>query len=183
MPAESKTVEALGPGGVREAVSGASFSPCGRYRYTLFRRWRPGADRAATLVAIGLNPSTADAEKNDPTIRRIIGFAKRDGFGALVMLNLFAFRATDPYDLWEHRRKGGDIVGPGSDEAIREACVGVPRVLAAWGADPGVGTRAAELLRLLDPARLVCLGTTKSGAPRHPLYVKGDAPMRPWGRA
>lgn len=154
----------------------ASISECGRYRYTLTRIWD---DQRSSLSVIMLNPSTADADQDDPTIRRCIAFARREGFGGINVLNLFAFRATSPDDMIAAE----DPVGPECSDRIdaalrRSAAFGLP-VLAAWGAHgayqqrgEAVANRAADF-----GARLVCLGTTADGHPRHPLYVRGDQPL------
>lgn len=155
----------------REPERGAIISPCGLYRYRLWRRWAPGP----TCLFIMLNPSTADAEADDPTIRRCIGFAKREGCGRLDVVNLFALRATRPADLWA---TGPDtrIGGPQSEIEFHRAVRESDLLVAAWGAD----TRTAErwIIERYGP-RLFCLGWTKNGAPRHPLYVKGDCPIVP----
>ena len=154
----------------------ARLSGCGHYRYELGRRWDSDMD---TLAVVMLNPSTADAEEDDPTIRRCISFAKRDGFGGIEVVNLFGYRATDPDDLMRTAEPSGED----NDDAIREVVRG--RVtLCAWGAS--VPTNHADHVVLVEEIircyarKVVCLGTTKSGAPRHPLYVKGDTPMTPF---
>lgn len=158
------------------ATSGAVLSDCGRYRYTLTRRWAPGAP----MLFVMLNPSTADASMDDPTIRRCIGFAKREGCGALEVVNLFAFRATDPAAL----STATDPIGPDNDRHIVEAAVRGGVIVAAWGASvpAALRTRPAQVGRLLRETRLRlwCLGMTSGGAPRHPLYVRGDAALVPW---
>ena len=154
-------------------IKTAFMSPGKLYRYSLRRQWD---EDLPLLVIVGLNPSTADAEKDDPTIRRCISFAKRDGYGGVVMLNVFAFRATDPKVMADAR----DPVGP-QNAHIVESVVDREDVLCAWGAsapsrlEPRI---AMVLMRIKDRARRVlCLGKTNSGAPRHPLYVRGDTPM------
>ncbi len=130
-----------------------------------------------------LNPSTADAEVDDPTIRRCISFAKREGFGGITVLNLFAYRATSPDDMMAV----ADPIGPECSiyiEAVMASAaeMGLP-VLAAWGAN-GDFLGRAEMVCLSAKghgARLVCLGTTKLGHPRHPLYVRGDQPFVDFG--
>ncbi len=151
-----------------EAVlrSGAEFSPCRTWRYTLWRIWDPALPY---LAVIGLNPSTADETLDDPTIRRCIGFAKRWGYGGYYMLNCYAFRATKPADM----KAAADPVGLGNDEAIARISAAAGKVLAAWGVhcDP---SREADVCRLVNRP-LYCLGFTKGGRPRHPLYLRGDA--------
>jgi hypothetical protein len=155
-------------------AGGAALSDDGLYRYQLWRRWAEGP----TACWVMLNPSTADAEQDDPTIRRCIAFSKREGMGALTVVNLFAYRATDPADLLhlEH----DEAVGPGNDDRIRDGAVGADRVIVAWGALLSrMRLRAAivttALLGVTD--QMWCLGTTKDGHPRHPLYVRGDQPL------
>jgi hypothetical protein len=157
---------------------GAGLSDCGTYRYWLTRTWD---DARPPLAVVGLNPSTADAEQDDPTIRRCMGFAWAWGHGGLVMLNLFALRSTDPKGL----RRAFDPVGPANDATLLEATKG-RRVLCAWGAHGTYCDRNRRVLDLFndmdmadgaDAARdLVCLGTTQDGHPRHPLYVRADQP-------
>jgi hypothetical protein len=120
-----------------------------------------------------LNPSTADATLDDPTIRRCIGFARAGGFGGLQVLNLFAFRATDPTDMKAAR----DPVGPDNDThilaAITAAAAASAPVIAAWGVHGALNGRDDEVrkLSLECGVNLMCLGSTKGNHPRHPLYV------------
>ena len=125
------------------------------------------------MIVIGLNPSTADEAKDDPTIRRCIAFAKREDCGRLVMLNLFAFRARKPADMLTAR----DPVGPGTDRALRDYAGG-PRtsiVVAAWGRR-GPRKRVAEVMSLF--AIIHCFGRNKDRSPKHPLYLRADTPLR-----
>lgn len=151
-----------------EIMRAAGFSGCRTWRYWLARTW--AVDRAP-LVVIGLNPSTADETADDPTIRRCIDFARRWGHGGLTMLNLFAFRSTDPRGL----RRAFDPVGPQNDTVLRSATEG-RRVLCAWGAHGSYMDRNAVVAELLADRDLVCLGQTKDGHPRHPLYMRADTP-------
>lgn len=151
------------------AANGAIISDCGLYRYRLWRRW----DDGPTCVFVMLNPSTADSEKDDPTIRRCIGFAKREGCGRLEVVNLFAFRATSPAAM----KAAADPVGPDNDFRIREATNHPsPLVIAAWGAHGSFRRRAADVGERFG-ADWMCLGFTAGGQPKHPLYVRGDAPL------
>lgn len=158
---------------------GAAVSECGRYRYCLWRR--TGLRGLKRLVFVGLNPSTADAERDDPTIRRMRGFAEREDAAMLVVVNLFAWRATHPRDLFTARNAGHDIIGPENDQHLRDALWhhdAVPVV--AWGAIPAqYGPRTRDVRRLAPPV-LMCLGTSKLGAPRHPLYLRRDAELARW---
>lgn len=151
---------------------GAEFSPCRTYRYRLWRVWD---ENGPTLNVIGLNPSTADETHDDPTIRRCIRFAQNWGYGALVMTNLFAYRSTDPNGLLTV----ADPIGPENDRTLEyQACSGTP--LAAWGAHPMARARGAEVIKRLSYLEIECLGTTKDGYPRHPLYVRADTPPVPY---
>lgn len=142
---------------------GARLSACGRYRYWLSREW--DATRAV-LVWVMLNPSTADAEHDDATIRKVIGFAKAWGYGSVLVVNLFAYRSTEPEGL----RKVADPIGPDNDALLAALGARRPHVICAWGtnADPA---RALVVRRYFEGATLQCLGKTKDGQPRHPLYV------------
>ena len=154
----------------------ADLSRCGRYRYALGRRWGEGAEALFVL----LNPSTADAGVDDPTLRRCMGFARREGCGASRTVNLFAWRATSPADL---AGAGEDAVGPRNAAAIRAAlseCDGP--VIVGWGAHAMAVPHAGALGRSASGQgrALACLGITKAGHPRHPLYIRADAPLVPW---
>lgn len=125
-------------------------------------------------MVIGLNPSTADETKDDPTIRKCIGFAKIHGFEALCMTNLFAFRATDPRDM----RKEPDPIGPENDARLSECAKDAGMVLAAWGKHGEHMGRAAAVMSMFP--NLVCLGTNLDGSPRHPLYVPYEQKLIPF---
>lgn len=159
---------------------GADISDCGRYRYSLTRQWDQRCD---TLPIIMLNPSTADADVDDPTIRRCMSFARREGFGGIRVVNLFAFRATSPDDMMA----AVDPFGPHGSHAIEETLRDAARVntpaLAAWGSLGGHRQRDDSVKCSAKGwgAKLVCLGTTNAGHPRHPLYVRGDQPFVPFG--
>jgi hypothetical protein len=152
--------------------SEAVFSADGTYRYLLVRRWATGPP---TMTFLMLNPSTATAAADDPTIRRCIGFARREGCSALAVVNLFGLRATDPRELSGH----ADPVGPANDRLIWETCEPGRLVVAAWGVFGRLAGRAETVTGLLAErgVDLMCLGVTKNGAPRHPLYVRGDQPL------
>lgn len=140
-----------------------------RYRYTLTRAW--GTERP--FIVIGVNPSTADETKDDPTIRRCIQFAKDHGCGSLVMLNLFAYRATDVRVLLDV----GEPVGDDNNNVLIHQCSAANAlVVAAWGATEKMGHRAgraAEVAKMLRHHGVVlhALSVTKGGDPGHPLYL------------
>ena len=150
--------------------SGAHFSRGRRYRYTLWRIWD---DQRPRVMIIGLNPSTADARRDDPTIRRCIGFARDWGYGGVVVTNLFAFRATHPADL----KAAADPMGPRTDGWIRRMAGQVERIVAAWG-NHGAWLNRSACLRQMLAGRLHYLRLTASGEPAHPLYL--PAGLLPW---
>jgi hypothetical protein len=155
--------------------SDAKFSDCRRYRYWLIRRW----DASKPLIAfIGLNPSTADETKDDPTMRKIRKFATAWGYGGFLMLNLFAYRATKPTDMTK-ARKHMDIIGRANtlcdlNNYLRE--FGVGSTVAAWG---HYKTDRGESLKGFI-SNLDCLGVNKDGSPKHPLYLRDDTKLRPF---
>ncbi|SFW50269.1 DUF1643 domain-containing protein [Amycolatopsis australiensis] len=142
----------------------------GTYRYLLTRAWAPGP----LVMFVMLNPSTADATADDPTMRRVTRFARSWGFGSLAVVNLFALRATDPAALETHP----DPVGPATDAFLAATARQADRCVAAWGAHPAAARRAPTVTQMLRRSAtrqyrpgLACLGLTKGGQPRHPLYL------------
>jgi hypothetical protein len=153
----------------------AVFSDCGRYRYSLTRT---GLFGAGTCLFLMLNPSTADAEVDDPTIRRCVGFTAAWGFNRLEVANLFAFRATDPRAMVMAQ----DPIGPKNDQHLLSAATRADRIVCAWGAHGGHMQRSAIVQRLLASAghRLHHLGLTKDGQPKHPLYLAASTQPKEW---
>jgi hypothetical protein len=149
----------------------AAFSRCGSYRYALWREWD---ETRPTVLFVALNPSTADHERDDPTIRRCIRFARDWEFGALVVANLFAFRTPFPKLL----RAARDPVGPRNDRWINRLADDAGLVVAAWGAHGDYLARASRVAERIGDCH--ALGLTASGAPRHPLYVRADVRPRPF---
>lgn len=150
----------------------ALISPCGTFRYKLARVWDTALP---ALRFVMLNPSTADANVDDPTIRRCIGFSRREGYGGIEVLNLYALRATDPRRL----ALAPDADGPDNATYLDAiACSGIP-IVCAWGARGG--DRGIYMARRMacHGADLRCLGLTKGGHPSHPLYIKADQPLEP----
>ncbi len=147
---------------------GAVLSPCGAYRYRLWRRW--GSGPRCTFVC--LNPSTADAEKSDPTLRRMLAFTRDWGFEQLDVVNLFAFRATRPRDCF----RAADPVGPENDQHITEATRDAALVVVAWGAQGCIQGRDRQVLELLRQAGVTphALRLLRGGAPEHPLYLPSE---------
>lgn len=155
----------------------AVFSVCERYRYALERTFARG-DRA--VLFIGLNPSTATAETNDPTVRRAIGFARAWRFDRLLLGNVFAFRSTDPRGL----RTVADPIGPDNDRHLLELANRAERIVCAWGVHATLNDRERKVVELLRDAgfehRLCHLGVTKDGHPKHPLYLSSSTRLQPW---
>ncbi len=161
----------------------ANISPDGAYRYTLARSWIseaiPGNSGFVTFIL--LNPSIANGEVDDPTVRRCISFAKRWKMDGLLMVNLFGLRATNPRALLAVL----DPVGPDNDENILVGCRGSKLIIVGWGVQDGdlsrlIDRRVNEIRLKLDGHKLFALGVTRSGAPRHPLYVPSHAHYSPW---
>ena len=149
----------------------AEISACGKYRYALRRLWDT---QLPTVLFIGLNPSTADASLDDPTLRRCIKFAETWGYGGVVIGNLFAFRAKDPRAL----RNAPDPIGPANDQRLVQLRQEAGMAVAAWGHLGTLNGRGSIVAAMLS--NLYCLGQTKTGAPRHPLYVRGSAELQEW---
>lgn len=159
------------------------FSPCRKYRYTLWREWEqdyhliteysPSSKLNQYAMFIGLNPSTADETKDDPTIRKCIGFAKRWGYGALCMTNLFAFRATDPKVM----KREENPVGQDNHHQLLKCASSAGIVVAAWGVNGRHMSMDISVKQWLygGGIKLHCLRMTGSGFPEHPLYVPYDS--------
>lgn len=155
----------------------AEISEDGIYRYSLERWWGEKLEKKNPLVFCMLNPSTADAENDDPTIRRCIGFARREGRNGIIVVNVFALRATDPKEIQACRDRGGDPVGLENYSFLSEVAKKYKEVVLAWGAHKAKeASRAAEIFYNYG-AKTMCLGKTKHDLPRHPLYVRADQPL------
>ena len=143
----------------------ATFSNCRKYRYALSRSWD---DKKKIVLFIGLNPSTADEKKDDPTIRRCINYAQSWGFGGLQVANLFAYRATKPTKL----RYVENPVGDDNDQQLIKLSKMADLTVAAWGNEGVLFNRDKQVIKLIP--NLMCLKINKSGQPAHPLYQKKD---------
>jgi hypothetical protein len=174
LPDGGPTFTAVNAGIEVSIEGGAAFSQDALYRYKLWRSW---SHLSPDVTFVMLNPNTPDGVTNDPTIRRCIGLAKRWGFGTLTVVNLFAFKATEP----RHLRTAEEPVGLLNDDYILSASREADRVIAAWGNWGSLGNRAVEVMDLLPAGLgLDCLGVTASGAPRHPLYLRTDVERVPF---
>lgn len=179
-----------------DASAWAAFSSCGRFRYVLGREWD---EALPTLIVCALNPSTADERASDPTLAKMTGYAKRDSYGSLMLVNAFGLRATDPRELVRALPPPRDrdvaptldgIIGPENDAAIGRVLehVATTTVVVAWGKGPSAKLRArldampAILCAARGSERLHCWGTNADGSPRHPLYLPAEMPLIPWER-
>lgn len=150
----------------------AIFSGDRKYRYTLSRCWN---ERAPRIAFVCLNPSTADETNDDPTIRRCIGFAKKWGYGSLVIVNLFAFRSTDPKGLYKDEDPIGSVC---NDYWIQLVTNDADLAVACWGTHGKFMDRGKTVKRLLGECKV--FGFTKQGFPKHPLYLSSKAKLRSW---
>jgi hypothetical protein len=155
----------------------AHFSPCGKFRYELWRRWQDDSLKPP-VAFIGLNPSVADGENDDHTIRRCVTLARSWGFSSLCMLNLLAFISTDPAGLWQRE----DNVGISNDHHLRVVCASAGLVIACWGGFPAAAARAQSVYDRITEMGIEaqCLGTTKDGYPRHPSRLPNSVRPQPW---
>jgi hypothetical protein len=143
----------------------AHFSPDRTYRYTLSRIWIP---ERPYVCFVGLNPSTADETRNDPTVSRCIRYAERWGFGGMYMMNLFAYRSTDPAKLYEC----DEPIGLENDHYLNIISAAAGITVAAWGFHGTYMDRGAQVIKLLKSPHYLAL--TKGRQPRHPLYLKSS---------
>lgn len=143
--------------------SGAVFSEDRKHRYVLIREWDLNKP---SLMVVSLNPSTADEKKNDPTVRRCIGFAKKWGFGKLIMTNIFAFRATLPEDLFNSKNP----IGNKNDYWLKKLSKKADKIVLAYGNHGKFKNRHNEILKIIDGP--YCIKKSKTGMPMHPLYLK-----------
>jgi hypothetical protein len=144
-----------------------------KYRYVLCRDWNQGPKPLPHMVVIGLNPSSADEQYDDRTVRRCINFARREGFGSLTMINAFALRATNPYELYSNENP----VGPDNDHWIATECGSASKIVVAWGKHGRYKNRQERILYLLGAEKLYCFGKNKDGTPKHPLYLSNSTKL------
>jgi hypothetical protein len=171
----------ISPGGNLAVFS--PFSPSRTHRYALTRRLGPDP---RVLVGCGLNPSTADAWKDDQTIRKGKGFGARWGCGLYVMLNAHGYRATDPADMKRAAKRGEDVIGEYNDALITFVLSQMTEgdiALAAWGAhaSPMRDARMREIAAV-QGVRWQCFGTNQDGTPKHPLYIPWVTPLEDYPR-
>lgn len=165
-------------------IGTAIFDPTERYRYTLTRELDPLNPQS--LLAVCLNPSTATAQENDPTVRRLMGYAHAWGFGRLTVCNVFSFRGTDPKSLYQV----ADPIGPANDSHIHDEALRHDLVLCGWGnhgcevksAHGDFTSRGSNVRQLLEAAGVqpMVFGLSGKLQPLHPLYLANDMPAIPW---
>jgi hypothetical protein len=156
--------------------TGATFSPCGKYRYYLWRKWADGLPCAVFMM---LNPSTADEVKNDPTVQRCQIRATQMGFGRLVVVNIFALRSTDPAELY----KVADPIGPENNRYIIDAILEADLIVCAWGKHGQLKNRGERVLETVRQSGKIphALKLNGDGSPAHPLYIGYDVKPIPIG--
>lgn len=162
-------------GPMRYLENDAVISDCKHYRYLLRRTWDFKRPRALLVM---LNPSTADASTDDPTIRSCVRLLKALGYGSLEVVNLFAWRATDPSELFSSGTI--DYVGPDNDATISLANTRANIAICAWGAHHSAEWRVPSFMKALQgwqEIAVYCFGKTKAGHPKHPLYIKTGTPL------
>lgn len=149
--------------------NGAEFSECGKYRYKLWRIWD---ENKPLIMFIGLNPSTANASDNDPTIRRVISFAKQWGYGGVYMMNLFTIISADP-SILSGNDKWGDFIE--DKQRLIDVAKKCKKIVFAWGNFKEAQGRAYEVIKKTKVA--YCLGKNKNGSPKHPLYIAANTEL------
>lgn len=155
--------------------SGAEFSDDRTHRYWLWRRWWMQCEPRQMAMFIGLNPSTADENVDDPTVRRCIDFAKQWGFGGMIMTNIFSIRSTDPQGI----RQAGAARLENEQSLVRLAAK-AGRVVCCWGTHGAYQGQGARIRELLADVPLYHLGLSKAGHPKHPLYLKATTQPERW---
>ena len=178
-------------------AQGARISADTKYRYKLWREWRGthdpkhwrwfGAKDGAgaelgdplSVLFVMLNPSTADSEADDATIRKCVGFAKRWRYERMEVVNLFAYRATSPRDLFAAKASGADIIGWQNQECVQEMVADAGLIVCAWGGNAEGFEFHTEEVRGWLGEKQFQLGLTRSGHPRHPLYVPYNQQLLP----
>jgi hypothetical protein len=158
-----------------DELTGATFSPDGAHRYQLWRIWKARGDAVCFVM---LNPSTANEIDNDPTVERCQRRAVEWGYAALLVVNIFALRSTDPTALYSH----ADPVGPDNDRAIVGAAQKAALVVCAWGGRGSYMMRGYRVLRMLNEAgvRPHALRLNRDGSPAHPLYIPYSVKPTPY---
>ncbi len=147
------------------------------HRYTLWRRFKTGAPTRDMCAFIGLNPSTATAEKLDTTVTRCEHYAQAWGFAGFIMLNLFSYRATYPEDMLSHTDPSGD---PENIDAIVWTAQHAGKVVCAWGNDGAHLDRSTFVKEKLQGTPLYCLKLNKTLEPLHPLYAAKKLKAQLW---
>lgn len=147
------------------------------YRYLLWREWGAEQDRFQGYVLWALlNPSTADGHSDDPTIRRCYDYTEREGYHAMCVVNLFAFRATNPKAM----KAAADPVGPENDQIVRLMAETASLIIVGWGTHGLHRRRDVDTLSLLPHEKIYCFGVNEDGTPMHPLFLRKDLALKPY---
>lgn len=161
-------------------IKDAVISECGLYRYLLTRTWEPTLPGVLWCM---LNPSTADDVIDDATIRKCVGFSQQWGCGSIAVVNLFAYRSTDPAALAVAHHGGVDVVGEGNTDVIAAMSRQYDLIVAAWGVHGELLRRGNKIKSLWKQDRVhkkvVSMGLTRNGEPKHPLMLPYDAVVEP----
>ncbi len=169
-------------------IKSANISDCGRYRFKLNRSWVDIFDARRSALWVMLNPSTADANVDDPTMRRVINFSSRDDFTSLTVINLCPYITANPANL--KRRTHEELFPMGYFDEIRVKLGEYDTMICGWGSG-AVSMLSREslissmsMIRAIalgfDKADVMCLGLSKQGHPRHPLYLKKNSNLVPF---
>lgn len=159
-------------------ATGAIFSEDKKHRFVLWRYWKPGRP---LVLFIGLNPSRAGEFYNDPTIRRCISFAKRDGYGGMLFGNLFSLRSTNPVVIKNDREAANHPSHYTLLTGMLHLC---STVVPCWGSWDFIEAAELKVHSLIQAAGkpVMCFGRNKDGTPKHPLYLKSDCELVPYTR-
>lgn len=168
-------------------LAGATLSPCGKYRYVLWRKFQNSGKR---ILWICWNPSKADAVVDDASLRRMISLSKREGAAEIFVCNLFAYRATKPKDLRAAQEDFDDIYGPLNERSIMDRFEDCDLCIVGWGNGGAMNGAGRSMMTMLsnyndkhisyNRTPIICFGVTKLGHPRHPLYVSNKTPLTPF---
>ncbi len=168
-------------------LAGATISACGRYRYVLWRKFK---NHGVRINWICLNGSKADGERDDPSLNRMISFSKREGAAEIFVTNLFGYRTTYPRDLraaaqGDFGSEPVDVEGPENRAKIKDVFERSDLCVVGWGSNGSFGRAGRKMMAYLAEINvknipILCLGVTKHGHPRHPLYVGRATPLTPF---
>lgn len=154
-------------------IKTVKISECQKYRYSLTRVWD---ESKPSILFVGLNPSTADADKDDPTIKKLIAYTKAWGYGGFEIVNLFAYRSSDPKNLYN---KQAIAIGPGNTTYLKQAASSHVKTICMWGnqAKEISETVTAIWTQYFRGKGAYCFKINRDGSPAHPLYLPGSCKL------